>query len=163
MTNVFVTGVAGFIGSTLAERLLSTGHSVTGYDNFSTGQREFLSGFAQHKSFRLIEGDNLDIPALTRSMAGCDTVFHLAANADVRFGLEHPSKDVQQNTLATFNVLEAMRANGIKRVAFSSTGSVYGEAVRIPTPEDHPFPIQTSLYAASKVAGESMIQAHCEG
>jgi UDP-glucose 4-epimerase len=90
-------------------------------------------------------------------------VFHLAANADVRFGLEHPSKDVQQNILATFNVLEAMRANGIKRVAFSSTGSVYGEASQIPTPEDHAFPIQTSLYAASKVAGEGLIQAYCEG
>ncbi len=113
MTNVFVTGVAGFIGSTLAERLLSTGHSVTGYDNFSTGQREFLSSAAKHQDFRLVEGDNLDLPALTRAMAGTDTVFHLAANADVRFGLEHPSKDVQQNTLATFNVLEAMRANGI--------------------------------------------------
>jgi UDP-glucose 4-epimerase len=163
MTNVFVTGVAGFIGSTLAERLLSIGNSVIGYDNFSTGQREFLSPTAKHQNFRLVEGDNLDLPALTRAMAGCDTVFHLAANADVRFGLEHPSKDVQQNTLATFNVLEAMRANGVKRIAFSSTGSVYGEAQQIPTPEDHPFPIQTSLYAASKVAGEGLIQAYCEG
>src|SRR5260221_1557696 len=163
MTNVFVTGVAGFIGSTLAERLLSTGHSVTGYDNFSTGQREFLSSAAKHQKFRLVEGDNLDLPALTRAMAGTDTVFHLAANADVRFGLEHPSKDVQQNTLATFNVLEAMRANGVKRIAFPSTGSVYGEASQIPTPEDHAFPIQTSLYAASKVAGEGLIQAYCEG
>jgi UDP-glucose 4-epimerase len=163
MSNVFVTGVAGFIGSNLAERLLASGLSVTGYDNFSTGQREFLGAIAQHPQFRLLEADDLDLPALTRAMAGCDTVFHLAANADVRFGLEHPSKDVQQNTLATFNVLEAMRANKIKRIAFSSTGSVYGEASQIPTPEDHPFPIQTSLYAASKVAGEGLIQAYCEG
>jgi UDP-glucose 4-epimerase len=163
MTNVFVTGVAGFIGSNLADRLLADGHSVTGYDNFSTGQREFLKGIAEHPKFRLVEGDNLDQSGLTRAMAGCDTVFHLAANADVRFGLEHPSKDVQQNTLATFNVLEAMRANGIKRIAFSSTGSVYGEAQQIPTPEDHPFPTQTSLYAASKLAGEGLIQAYCEG
>jgi UDP-glucose 4-epimerase len=96
-------------------------------------------------------------------MAGCDTVFHLAANADVRFGLEHPSKDLQQNTVATFNVLEAMRANGIQRIAFSSTGSVYGEAEKIPTPEDAPFPIQTSLYAASKISGEGMISSYCEG
>jgi UDP-glucose 4-epimerase len=96
-------------------------------------------------------------------MAGCDTVFHLAANADVRFGLEHPSKDLQQNTVATFNVLEAMRANGIKRIAFSSTGSVYGEADQIPTPENAAFPVQTSLYAASKVAGEGMIASYCEG
>ena len=110
-----------------------------------------------------MRGDNLDLPALTAAMTGCDTVFHLAANADVRFGLEHPSKDLQQNTIATFNVLEAMRANGIKTIAFSSTGSVYGEAEIIPTPEEHPFPIQTSLYAASKLAGEGMIHAYCEG
>jgi len=81
----------------------------------------------------------------------------------VRFGLEHPRKDLEQNTIATFNVLEAMRANGIKTIAFSSTGSVYGEAAVIPTPEDAPFPIQTSLYAASKVAGEGLIHAYCEG
>src|SRR5208337_2825838 len=91
----------------------------------------------------------------------CDTVFHLAANADVRFGLEHPSKDLNQNTIATFNVLEAMKANGIARVAFSSTGSVYGEAAVIPTPEDAPFPVQTSLYGASKLAGEGLIAAYC--
>jgi UDP-glucose 4-epimerase len=96
-------------------------------------------------------------------MAGCDIVFHLAANADVRFGLEHPRKDLEQNTVATFNVLEAMRANGIRRIAFSSTGSVYGEAAVIPTPEDSPFPVQTSLYGASKLAGEGMIAAYCEG
>jgi UDP-glucose 4-epimerase len=110
-----------------------------------------------------VEGDNLDLPALTKAMAGCDTVFHLAANADVRFGLEHPSKDLQQNTVATFNVLEAMRANGVQRIAFSSTGSVYGEAEQIPTPENAPFPVQTSLYGASKVAGEGMIASYCEG
>ena len=96
-------------------------------------------------------------------MAGCDFVFHLAANADVRFGLEHPSKDLQQNTIATFHVLEAMRTNGIKGIAFSSTGSVYGEAEVIPTPEDAPFPVQTSLYASSKLAGEGMIESYCEG
>jgi UDP-glucose 4-epimerase len=163
MTNVFITGVAGFIASTLADRLLAAGHAVVGFDNFSTGQREFLAGALAHPRFRLVEGDNLDPAALTKAMAGCDTVFHLAANADVRFGLEHPSKDLQQNTIATFNVLEAMRANGAKTIAFSSTGSVYGEANVIPTPEDHAFPIQTSLYAASKVAGEGLIQAYCEG
>ena len=163
MTKVFITGVAGFIGSTLADRLLGAEHSVVGFDNFSTGQREFLSGVGGHASFRLVEGDVLDLAALTKAMAGCDTVFHLAANADVRFGLEHPSKDLQQNTVATFNVLEAMRANGIKQIAFSSTGSVYGEANQIPTPEDHPFPIQTSLYAASKLSGEALIEAYCEG
>ena len=96
-------------------------------------------------------------------MAGCDFVFHFAANADVRMGCEHPRKDLEQNTIATFHVLEAMRENGIRRIGFSSTGSVYGEASVIPTPEDAPFPVQTSLYAASKVAGEGMIAAYCEG
>jgi len=163
MDQVFVTGAAGFIGSTLVDRLLSEGKQVVGWDNFSTGQRRFLQTALQHPGFRLIEGDNLDLPALTKAMAGCDTVFHLAANADVRFGLEHPEKDLQQNTIATFHVLEAMRANSIKRIAFSSTGSVYGEAEQIPTPEDTPFPVQTSLYAASKVAGEGMISSYCEG
>ncbi|MEI8288562.1 MAG: NAD-dependent epimerase/dehydratase family protein [Verrucomicrobiota bacterium] len=163
MNKVFITGVAGFIGSTLADRLLADGKTVVGWDNFSTGQRKFLGGALTSPNFKLIEGDNLDLPALAKAMAGCDTVFHLAANADVRFGLNHPSKDLQQNTVATFNVLEAMRANGIKRIAFSSTGSVYGEAAVIPTPEDAPFPIQTSLYASSKVSGEGMISSYCEG
>jgi UDP-glucose 4-epimerase len=95
-------------------------------------------------------------------MRGSEFVFHLAANADVRFGAEHPRKDLEQNTIATFNVLEAMRANGVRRVAFSSTGSVYGEARVIPTPEDAPFPLQTSLYGASKLAGEGLIAAYCE-
>lgn len=163
MNTIFLTGVAGFIGSNFADRLLSQGKCVVGWDNFSTGQRKFLEGALQHKNFKLIEGDNLDLPALTKAMAGCDTVIHFAANADVRFGLEHPSKDLQQNTVATFNVLEAMRANGIRRIAFSSTGSVYGEAEKIPTPENAAFPVQTSLYAASKVAGEGMIASYCEG
>jgi UDP-glucose 4-epimerase len=158
-----VTGAAGFIGSNLVDRLLAEGKHVVGWDNFSTGQTEFLAVAQTHPRLKLIRGDNLDLDALTKAMAGCDTVFHLAANADVRFGLEHPAKDLQQNTIATFNVLEAMRAHGIKTIAFASTGSVYGEASIIPTPEDHPFPIQTSLYAASKLAGEGLIQAYCEG
>ncbi len=159
----FITGAAGFIGSSLTDRLLGEGHEVVGWDNFSTGQEKFLEEASQHPSFHLVRGDNLDLSALTAGMAGCEFVFHFGANADVRFGLEHPGKDLQQNTIATFNVLEAMRANGIRHIGFSSTGSVYGEAAVIPTPEDAAFPIQTSLYAASKVAGENMIQAYCEG
>jgi UDP-glucose 4-epimerase len=158
-----VTGAAGFIGSNLVDRLLRDGHEVVGYDNFSTGQERFLEVARPSAAFRLVMGDTLDLVSLTEAAAGCDTVFHLAANADVRFGLEHPRRDVEQNTLATFNVLEAMRANDLKRIAFSSTGSVYGEAEIIPTPESAPFPVQTSLYGASKVAGEGLIQAYCEG
>jgi len=159
----FVTGAAGFIGSNLADRRLSDGHSVVGYDNFSTGQEEFIELALQNKNFTLVRADILDLPALTKAMRGTDFVFHLAANADVRFGTENPHKDLEQNTIATYNVLEAMRTNSIRRIAFSSTGSVYGEAKVFPTPEDAPFPIQTSLYGASKLAGEGLIQAYCEG
>jgi UDP-glucose 4-epimerase len=159
----FVTGGAGFIGSNLVDRLLSLGHAVTAYDNFSTGQRKFLDVAVKQPNFRLVEGDILDERKLTDSMKGHDFVFHFAANADVRFGTEHPRKDLEQNTIATYNALEAMRANGIDRIAFSSTGSVYGEAEVFPTPETAPFPIQTSLYGASKLAGEGLISAYCTG
>jgi UDP-glucose 4-epimerase len=163
MKKAFVTGAAGFIGSNLVDRLLSQGVAVVGWDNMSTGQERFIAGASGSREFTLVRGDNLDLPLLTQSMAGCDIVFHLAANADVRFGTEHPRRDLEQNTIATQNVLEAMRAGGIRRIAFSSTGSVYGEAKVIPTPEDAPFPIQTSLYGASKVAGEGLIAAYGEG
>ena len=159
----FVTGAAGFIGSHLTERLLADGDEVVGWDNFSTGRQKFVEPASSNARFRLISGDMLDLKKLTEAMAGCERVFHLAANADVRFGLDHPSKDLQQNTIATFNVLEAMRSNRVRTIVFSSTGSVYGEADVIPTPENAPFPMQTSLYGASKVAGESLIQAYCEG
>ena len=163
MKNAFVTGCAGFIGSNLVDRLLADGVTVVGWDNMSTGQERFLEPARKSGKFTFVHGDNLDLAALAGAMEGSDFVFHLAANADVRFGLEHPGKDLQQNTIATFNVLEAMRANGIRRIAFSSTGSVYGEAETIPTPENSPFPVQTSLYASSKVAGEGMISSYCEG
>jgi len=159
----FVTGAGGFIGSNLVDRLLQDGHSVVGFDNFSTGRIEFLESALESPSFRLERGDVLDSDRLTQAIQGCDFVFHLAANADVRFGLDHPRKDLEQNTIATWNVLEAMRAAGIRRIAFSSTGSVYGESRIFPTPEDAPFPIQTSLYGASKLAAESLISAYCEG
>lgn len=162
-SRLIVTGCAGFIGSTLVDRLLADGHEVIGIDNFSTGQRRFLDGALSHSNFRLIETDLLDLDTLKQSFTGGMAVFHLAANADVRFGTEHPRKDLEQNTIVTYNVLEAMRANGIKKIAFSSTGSVYGESPVVPTPEDGPFPIQTSLYGASKAACEGLIAAYCEG
>ena len=158
-----VTGGAGFIGSNLVDRLLALGHQVLAYDNFSTGQERFLEEAQRSPRFALLRGDTLDLPALTGAMRGADFVFHLAANADVRFGLQHPRKDLEQNTLATFNVLEAMRAAGVSRIAFASTGSVYGEPELFPTPESVPFPVQTSLYGASKLAGEGLVQAYCEG
>lgn len=159
----FVTGGAGFIGSNLVDRLLLLGHEVVVYDNFSTGQARFLEDASLSPRFKLVRGDVLELESLSQAMEGCDFVFHLAANADVRFGTQHPRKDLEQNTIATFNVLEAMRTNGIRRIAFSSTGSIYGEAEIFPTPENAPFPVQTSLYGASKLAGEGLIEAYCEG
>jgi len=159
----FVTGGAGFIGSSLVDRLLNDGHEVVCFDNLSTGQERFLESAKLSERFTFIKGDILNQEKLSRSMEGCNFVFHLAANADVRFGVNHPALDLQQNTIATFGVLEAMRANKITQIAFSSTGSIYGEAKVIPTPEDAPFPIQTSLYGTSKLSGEGLIQAYCEG
>ena len=145
---VLVTGGAGFIGSHLTERLLREGHDVRVYDNFSTGQRQFLEIAKADEKFELIEADLLDEARLDRSMKGVEFVWHLAANADVRFGTDRPRRDLEQNTIVTSNVLESMRRNGVNRIAFSSTGSIYGEADIIPTPEDCPMPIQTSLYGA---------------
>jgi UDP-glucose 4-epimerase len=159
----FVTGCAGFIGSNLVDRLLLQSHEVIGFDNFTTGRYEFLENAKQMPNFMLIKGDLLDREAVKKAMRNADVVFHMAANADVRFGTNHPHKDLEQNAIATFNVLEAMRFNDVRRIAFASTGSIYGEANVIPTPEVAPFPVQTSLYGASKLAAEGMIQAYCEG
>ena len=159
----FVTGAAGFVGSNLVDRLLQKGLTVIGYDNFSSGSDNYLEQAGKDPNFTMIRGDTLDLPNLTEAMTGCDFVFHLAANADVRYGTQHPRKDLEQNTIATFNVLEAMRASKITNIAFPSTGSVYGEPTVFPTPEDTSFPVQTSLYGASKLAGEGLIEAYCEG
>ena len=158
-----VTGGAGFIGSNLVDRLLARGDDAIAYDNFSTGNRTFLEGALKNPRFSLVEGDILDGATLAAALRGVDIVFHLAANADVRFGTEHPQKDLDQNTIGTFRVLEAMRQAGVKRIAYSSTGSIYGDAAVFPTPEDAPFPVQTSLYGASKLAGEGLLSAYCEG
>ena len=159
----FVTGCAGFIGSHLTAKLLDENHEVVGYDNLSTGKINFIENQFRHPGFQFIHGDLLDTDKLNQGIQGADVVFHLAANADVRFGTDHPHKDLQQNTIATFHVLEAMRLNNVKKIVFSSTGSVYGEAAIIPTPENAPFPVQTSLYGASKLACEGLIQAYAEG
>jgi UDP-glucose 4-epimerase len=163
MTRALVTGGAGFIGSHLAERLLADGAEVVVYDNFSTGRRPFVEGLEAADGATIVEGDVLDRELLTRTLEGCDAVFHMAANADVRFGLEDPGRDFRQNAQATYEVLEAMRANGIGRIVFASSGSVYGEPGVFPTPEDAPFPVQTSPYGASKLAAEGLIEAYCEG
>jgi UDP-glucose 4-epimerase len=157
---VCITGGAGFIGSNLAERLSAEGIEVTILDDFRTGRREFVIDSIERGAVRLVEGDVLDMAALEDAVEGCDWVFHMQANADVRGGPDHPRRDVEQNVLATSNVLEAMRACGVRRIVFTSTGSVYGEPEVFPTPENVAFPIQTSLYGASKLAAEGLIEAY---
>ncbi|MEK6938485.1 MAG: NAD-dependent epimerase/dehydratase family protein [Nanoarchaeota archaeon] len=160
----FVTGGAGFIGSHIVDKLMEKSgevNEVIVYDNFSTGQELFIQQHLNHPNFRLIKGDILDLPLLTKSMQGSDFVFHLTANADVRGGINNTDIDFQQNIVGTKNVLEAMRVNGIKKIAFSSSAVVYGEPKIFPTPENCEL-IQTSLYGASKLAGEALIQAYCE-
>lgn len=159
---VVVTGAAGFIGSTLVDSLLDLGINVLGIDNFSSGRIEFLKDAIKDEKFELLKHDVYSGTSLSDKFVGVDAIFHFAANADVRFGPNHPSKDLQQNTIATHNVLEAARIAGVKKFIFPSTGSVYGVAATIPTPEDAPFPIQTSLYGASKLACEGMIAAYAE-
>jgi UDP-glucose 4-epimerase len=158
-----ITGCAGFIGSNLADRLLQQGHEVVGFDNFSTGFHEFLTSAKASPKFSMIVGDLLDKEKITEAMKGADAVFHMAANADIRFGTERPYKDLEQNVLATFNVLEAMRAHQVKRIAFASSSAIYGDVTVFPTPEAVAIPVQSSLYGASKLSAEALIQAYCEG
>ena len=158
-----VTGCAGFVGSSLTDRLLRDGHSVVGIDNMSTGLERFITSARQSESFFFHHVDLLDGDRLPKLFESADIVFHFAANADVRFGTAHPTRDFEQNARVTLNVLEAMRIAKVGRIAFSSTGSIYGEAREIPTPEFTAIPIQTSLYGASKMAAEGFIQAYCEG
>ena len=162
--HAIVTGGAGFIGSHVTERLLADGHRATVIDNFSTGDRRLLEASSGHPSLEIVELDLYEQPDRLREViTGADIIFHLAANADVRYGWDAPYRDLQQNVLATHNLLEAMRLTKVERLVFSSTGSVYGAATQIPTPEDAPFPIQTSLYGASKLSAEGLIQAYTEG
>jgi UDP-glucose 4-epimerase len=162
MTKI-VTGCAGFIGSHVVDRLLALGYNVIGLDNLSTGQIRFIDNASKNKKFKFVEIDLFSDQNFSDWFSGVDTVFHFAANADVRFGTEHPRLDLEQNTIVTYNVLEAMRIHDVHKIIFSSTGSVYGESPVIPTPENGPFPIQTSLYGASKLAGEGLIAAYSEG
>jgi UDP-glucose 4-epimerase len=161
---ILVTGAAGFVGSNFVDAALARGHEVVGFDDFSTGKELFLVDAGKNPRFSLVRGDLQHLPALIAALPrGTDQVVHFAANADVRRGTEQPRKDLDVNTIGTWNVLEAMRHQGVSRILFSSTGSVYGEPTVFPTPEDAPFPEQTSLYGASKLAGEALIAAYCHG
>jgi len=159
-SSILITGGAGFIGSHLLDRLLPD-NDVTVLDNFSSGKRERLAGYMGRSNFRLIEADLLQADALPEALAGKDMVFHLAANPDVRLGALDPSVHLRQNIMATHNLLEAMRRAKVKKIAFTSTSTVYGEAKQIPTPEEYGPLLPISLYGASKLACEALISSYC--
>ena len=159
---VIVTGCAGFIGSTLVDKLLDLNYQIIGIDNLITGQKSFLKHALINKNFQFFKCDLLNLNKIKKIFKESEIVFHLSANADVRYGYKNPYRDLEQNTITTFNVLEAMRKNNINKIVFCSTGSIYGEPKKFPTPEHDKFPLQTSFYGASKLAGESLIQAYCE-
>ena len=157
----FVTGGAGFIGSHMIDRLMKGGHRVVAFDNLSLGRREFIRHHLTNPRFKFIKGDLLDLKRLQRAMKGCDVVFHFAANSDIVKSSKETMIDLNQGTIATFNVLESMRHNGIGKIVFTSSNVVYGEAKKLPIPEDYGplFPI--SMYGASKLACEGLISAFC--
>ena len=162
-TKIVVTGGAGFVGSNLVDTLLAAGYEVLAIDNLSTGFARHLEQASKSERFSMEESDLLlDADRLPKLFAGARAVVHLAANADVRFGWDAPRRDLEQNVIVTHNVLEAVRLAEVPRLLFSSTGSVYGECRVVPTPEDAPFPVQTSLYGASKAAAEGYIAAYAE-
>jgi UDP-glucose 4-epimerase len=155
-----ITGAAGCIGSDLAEALVARGDQVVGIDNLSSGKTEHIAQLLGKESFRFIEGDLENYAVLEEAMQGVDMVWHLAANPDVKFTAgDATDKDLRQNTLCTYNVLEAMRQAGVKKLAFSSTSAVYGVCVQQPIPENAPFPKPISLYGATKLSCEALISA----
>jgi UDP-glucose 4-epimerase len=161
MHRIFVTGGAGFIGSHLADRLLSEGHEVVACDNLSSGRMENLRSAMENPLFRFTQLDLCDVDALKQAMHGCQTVFHIAAHADVRSGANDTRIDLDNGTVATCNVLEAMRHNGVREIVFASSASVYGETPPVPMREDRGLLQPISLYGASKLAAEAFISAYC--
>ncbi len=158
--SILVIGGAGFIGSHLVEALLPE-NEVTVLDNFSSGKREFIAPHLNNSRFRLLEADLIDTIALEKALDGVDNVFHLAANPDVKLGAENTRVHLEQNVLATYNLLETMRKCDVKKIAFTSTSTVYGEATTVPTPENYGPLLPISLYGASKLACEALISSYC--
>jgi UDP-glucose 4-epimerase len=157
----FVTGGAGFIGSHLVDRLMQAGTDVTVFDNLSSGRRDFVEHHLDKNNFELVEANLLDISKLNKAIRGHDIIFHLAANPDARLGIEDTDLDLKQETIVTYNVLESMRINNIKKIVFSSSGTIYGETPVIPLSEDYGPVLPISLYGAGKLASEGLISAFC--
>jgi UDP-glucose 4-epimerase len=159
---VFLTGGSGFIGSHVVDLLVPQGYEVTVYDNLSNGRYEFIQQHENKDNFRFVEADVLDTDVLKEAMKGHDLVWHLAANTDIIGGAEQPRRDLRDCVMATFNVLEAMRALEIEPIIFSSTGAVYGELCHdIATSEDSGPLLPVSTYAAGKIGSEAFVSAFC--
>jgi UDP-glucose 4-epimerase len=154
-TSVLVTGVAGFIGSSVALRLLTDGYEVVGLDNLSTGDRRNLAG----ADFELVEGDIRDQAAVDRAIRRADVVCHLAAAVGNLRSIEAPVEDSEINVIGTLQVLEAARAAGVRRIVYSSSAAIFGEPTRLPIDEDHPAEPR-SPYGVSKLAGEKLCLAY---
>ena len=156
-----VTGGAGFIGGHLVNRLLSLGYYVTIVDNFSSGKKEFLKDNLGHKNLRIINEDLLNQQKIKKIFKGHNFVFHLASNPDIAKGIKDPSLDFKQGIMVTFNVLEAMRGNNIKKIFYPSGSGVYGDVGNIYTNENFSPLIPVSMYGASKLSAEVLISAFC--
>ena len=157
---VFVTGGAGFIGSHLVDALMGKGYVVTVYDNLSSGRMDFIEHHIGKKNFSFIEADLLDQKKLRECLEGYDVVFHLAANPDVRLGVEKPDV-AKQDIIATYNLLDVMRLKNVKRIVFSSSSTVYGETPPIPLSEDYGPLLPISVYGAAKLASEGLVSSFC--
>lgn len=158
---IIVTGGAGFIGSHLVDRLLLEGNKVTVIDNLTSGRYKFVEQHVQDKNFNFLNLDMLDTEKLTEAIGGTDFIYHLAANPDVRVGADNTRIHLEQNIIVTYNLLEAMRLNRLQNIVFTSTSTVYGEAIIIPTPENYGPLVPISLYGASKLACEALITSYC--
>jgi UDP-glucose 4-epimerase len=159
MKKVLVTGGLGFIGTTLVENLVRKGYDVTIFDNLSRSSTENIKKLLGEGKVKLVRGDLLKNHDIDEIEGIFDTVFHLAANPEVK--KRNPAIHFEENIHATYNLLEFMRKKNIKNIVFTSTSTVYGDASKIPTPEDYAPLMPISFYGASKLACENLITAYC--